>query len=299
MPRRALLLINPKARLGGDCDNTFREQLQQAGLEVICDKHDNESISQAIVRHRGDIDLVIVGGGDGTLNDAIAGLIETRLPLGIIPLGTANDLARTLELPTDPAAACDVIIHGAPKAIDVGEANGHCFFNVASLGLSVDITLGLDAEAKRRYGVFAYLFTAFQTTFRVRPFHAEIRTPTETFRVHTVQIAVGNGRYYGGGMTVAEDATIDDGLLDLYSVEVNHWWKVFWLTPAIMRGQQERAAWIRTLRSTSFEVITRRRRAVNTDGELSTYAPVKFRVLPKAVQVIVPITAPANGQAPA
>lgn len=266
------------------------EGLRADGLELISDKREGESVSQAIVRHRQDVDLVIIGGGDGTLHDAIGSLIETQLPLGILPLGTANDLARTLNLPLDLGQACAAITGGHLKAIDVGEANGTYFFNVASVGLSVDITRELTAEAKKRYGVFAYLFTAFKRTFSVQAFHAEIRTATETHRVKTVQIAVGNGRFYGGGMAVAEDASIDDGQLDLYSVEVDHWWKMFAVTPAILRGKQEQSMWIRTLRGAEFEVLTRRRRPINTDGEIHTYTPVKFRVLPQAIRVYVPAT---------
>lgn len=287
MSKRALILINPHSRQGGESDDTFTNQLQAAGWQLVSDRRDGESISHAIERHRRDVDLVVVGGGDGTLNDAIAGLIETQLPLGILPLGTANDLARTIGLPLDPLEACDVLVQGEPQAIDVGEANGKYFFNVASIGLSVDITRQLTPEAKKKYGVFAYLFTAFDRTFRVRPFHAEVRTESDVHRVKTVQIAIGNGRSYGGGMSVSEDASIDDGLLDLYSVEVDHWWKVFALTPSIMRGKQQNSMWVRALRGASFEITTRRRRAVTMDGEICTYTPVKFRVLPGAVRVIV------------
>lgn len=288
MSKRALILINPHSRQGGESDDTFTNHLQAAGWQLVSDRRDGESISQAIERHHRDVDLVVVGGGDGTLNDAIAGLIKTQLPLGILPLGTANDLARTIGLPLDPLAACEVLVQGEAQSIDVGEANGSHFFNVASIGLSVDITRQLTPEAKKRYGVFAYLFTAFDRTFRVRPFHADVRTENEVHRVKTVQIAVGNGRSYGGGMSVAEDASIDDGLLDLYSVEVDHWWKVFALTPSIMRGQQQKSMWVRALRGASFEITTRRRRPVTMDGEICTYTPVKFRVLPGAVRVIMP-----------
>jgi YegS/Rv2252/BmrU family lipid kinase len=287
MPRRALLLINPHARQGEACAGVD-EKLASAGLEIVTGTREGESIRQAIERQRSDVDLVIIGGGDGTLNEAIPALIEAQLPLGILPLGTANDLARTLGIPPGIDQAIEVIARGQPKAIDVGCANDAYFFNVASIGLSVDVTRELRPEAKKRYGVFAYLFTSFHTTFRARPFHAEIRTPEQTYHVKTVQITVGNGRHYGGGMTVAEDAAIDDGLLDLYSVEVDHWWKVFWLTPTLMRGTQEKSAWVRTLRGSSFEILTRRRRPVNADGEMSTYTPVKFTVVPKAVKVFVP-----------
>jgi diacylglycerol kinase (ATP) len=287
MPR-ALLLINPNARQGGERDDELATTLEALGLDIVRDLREGESIADAIMRHRGAVDLVIVGGGDGTLNDAIPALIETQLPLGILPLGTANDLARTLSIPFDPQAACAVVAAGAERTIDIGEANGVYFYNVASMGLSVDITHELNPEAKKKYGVFAYLWAAIRVTFRARPFHAEIRTATETFHVKTVQIAVGNGRHYGGGMTVMEAAAIDDGQLDLYSVEVKHWWQVFLLTPAIMRGALEASTWVRTLHGQEFEVVTRRPKAINTDGELSTATPVKFRVLPRAIRVIAP-----------
>lgn len=288
MARRALLLINPNARQGGDFDQELAARLEVQGLQIVSDWGEEESISAAIVRHRHDVDLVIIGGGDGTLNHAIAGLMETRLPLGILPLGTANDLARTLEIPFDPALACATVATGQITEIDVGDANGKYFFNVASLGLSVDITRRLDPEQKKKWGVLAYLYTAFVVTFRARPFRAEIRTATETLQVRTVQIAVGNGRHYGGGMVIHEQAAIDDGMLDLYSVEVDRWWKVFLLTPAIMRGTLETSSWIRTFRGETFEITTHRPRPINTDGELATATPVKFKIWPRAIRVIVP-----------
>lgn len=288
MARRALLLINPNARQGGDFDQELAARLEVQGLQIVSDWGEEESISAAIVRRRHDVDLVIIGGGDGTLNHAIAGLMETRLPLGILPLGTANDLARTLEIPFDPALACATVATGQITEIDVGDANGKYFFNVASLGLSVDITRRLDPEQKKKWGVLAYLYTAFVVTFRARPFRAEIRTATETLQVRTVQIAVGNGRHYGGGMVIHEQAAIDDGMLDLYSVEVDRWWKVFLLTPAIMRGTLESSSWIRTFRGETFEITTHRPRPINTDGELATATPVKFKIWPRAIRVIVP-----------
>lgn len=288
MARRALLLINPNSRQGGDFDQELAARLEVQGLAIIADRGEEESISAAIVRHRHDVDLVIIGGGDGTLNQAIAGLMETGLPLGILPLGTANDLARTLEIPFDPALACATVATGQITEIDVGDANGKYFFNVASLGLSVDITRRLDPEQKKKWGVLAYLYTAFVVTFRARPFRAEIRTATETIAVRTVQIAVGNGRHYGGGMIVHEHAAIDDGLLDLYSVEVDRWWKVFLLTPAMMRGALDATSWVRTFRGETFEITTYRPRPINTDGELATATPVKFKVWPRAIRVIVP-----------
>lgn len=285
MSRRALLLINPNARRGGDNHEALSRILCDGGLELVSDRGESEPLSDAIVRHQHDVDLVIVGGGDGTLREAIPGLVQTGLPLGLLPLGTANDLARSLSLPLDPHEACQMIVRGEAQSIDVADANGHYFFNVASIGLSADITRRLDPAAKRRWGVFAYLKTAFATTFKVRPFHAEIRAGDDAWQVKSVQIAVGNGRHYGGGMTVAEEATINDGLLHLFSVEVRHWWQVFLITPRLRRGTLDTSRWARTLSGTEFEIITRRRRAVTIDGELATYTPVRIRLHRQAIRV--------------
>ena len=97
----------------------------------------------------------LVGGGDGSVNAALAGVMKASLPLGILPLGTANDLARTLGLPSDPVAAAGVILAGHTRRIDVGRVNEHLCLNVASLGLSVAITRGLTADLNQRLGRFS------------------------------------------------------------------------------------------------------------------------------------------------
>lgn len=109
---------------------------------------------------RGRVDRVILGGGDGTLNPSAAGLRDSGLPLGILPLGTANDLARTLGVPEDPERAAAVIADGRTTRLDLGYVNGRPFFNVASLGLSVDITRRLTKVMKRRWGRLAYPIAA-------------------------------------------------------------------------------------------------------------------------------------------
>src|SRR3712207_6143705 len=125
MSQRALLLVNRHARQGQGSLDQAAGQLRDLGLQIT-----EEPISKArrpsdlIRAYRGRVDLVIVGGGDGTLNAAVDGLVDAQLPLGILPLGTANDLARTLGIPTDLAAACQVIAAGQRRQIDLGWVNG-------------------------------------------------------------------------------------------------------------------------------------------------------------------------------
>lgn len=287
MNRRALLLVNQHARQAQKFLPQAIAQLQSCGFELLQeDIQDVRHVHDVIQGYKKQIDLVIVGGGDGTLNTVVDSLVNAELPLGILPLGTANDLARTLGIPT-LVAACNAIAQGHIEYIDLGLVNDKHFFNVASIGLSVHITQKLTKEVKRRWGVFAYALTAFQALWQARPFTAEICLNERSLRVKTIQIAVGNGRYYGGGMTVFHDATIDDQRLDLYSLELKHWWQILALLPA-MRSGKHRSSQVRVLHGQEIEVFTRKPRPINTDGEITTYTPAHFRVLPRALAVIVP-----------
>jgi YegS/Rv2252/BmrU family lipid kinase len=289
MTQRALLLVNRHSRRGHETLSQVLSQLEALGFELLEESTEKPQQLPDIIRsYRDRVDLVIIGGGDGTLNAAVEGLVDTQLPLGILPLGTANDLARTLKIPQSIPEACQVIALGHSQRIDLGQVNHKHFFNVASLGLSVQITRQLDKQAKRRWGVLAYAVTALQVVWKARPFRAEIRLGKDSIPVRTVQITIGNGRYYGGGMTVADDAAIDDERLDLYSLEYRHWWQIVALLPAMRQGSQAEWSGVRALQGKEFEIHTRKPHAINADGEIVTYTPAKFRLIPKAVAVFVP-----------
>src|SRR5215213_3828976 len=211
MTRRALLIINANSRSGRDAKAQVIDGLRRLGIEAIhreCSSR--EQLSPLIVKEGAEADMVVIGGGDGTLNAAASGLAELKRPLGILPLGTANDLARTLGIPADLEAALDIIGSGRTRSIDLGIVNDVMYFNVASIGLSAELAQKLTAETKRRFGRLGYAITALRVLAGARPFRADIIS--EGRRVHslTLQIAVGNGRYYGGGNVIEKDADIDD-----------------------------------------------------------------------------------------
>jgi diacylglycerol kinase (ATP) len=289
MSLRALLLVNRHARQGQERYQEAINYLQQLGLDIITESTENPTqLGDMIRRYQQEIDLVIVGGGDGTLNATIEAIMDTQLPLGILPLGTANDLARTLGIPNSIPQACQIIAGGKLHRIDLGWVNGKYFFNVASLGLSVKITQELTKEIKRRWGIFAYAAIAFQVICKSRPFSAEIIINGQSVLVKTVQIAVGNGRYYGGGMAVVHDAAIDDQRLDLYSLEIDHWWQIIPLLPAMRQGRHIDWQSVRALQGQEITVHTRKSHSINTDGEITTHTPAVFRVIPQAIAVFVP-----------
>jgi YegS/Rv2252/BmrU family lipid kinase len=287
--RRALLIVNTKSRSGKASLDDAIARLEAYGIKPVhreCGARDE--LSRLIREHGGEVDLVAVAGGDGTMNAAAEGLMATGLPLGILPTGTANDLARTLDIEADLDRATQIIAQGHTRRIDLGLVNGHPFFNVASMGLSAELASMLTRDIKRRFGKLGYAVTAVRALARARPFRAVIKSEEGSARVVTLQIAVGNGRYYGGGNAVEKTATIDDQRLDLYSLEFRRAWKLALMARSFRYG--EHGAWdeVRAIRARQFEVTTRRRRPINADGEIVTHTPAKFTIRPGAVTVFAP-----------
>jgi diacylglycerol kinase (ATP) len=299
MPQRtALLFANVASRQGATDLAPAIEALQAGGVRILDRRPpDIRHLGTWIVEHRSDVDLVIVGGGDGTLNAAAEALLATGLPLGILPLGTANDLARTLGIPGDLVGAARVIAEERIHRIDLGRVNGKHFFNVASLGLSVRMAQELGVDVKRRWGVLGYPLTLWRTIEADRSFRAEICCDGTSIRIRAMQISVGNGRHYGGGMTIAADAAIDDGALDLVSVAPQGLWRLIVNLPTLRWGWHEKPGQIRHWRCRKLEIRTVRPIPINTDGEVTTRTPARMDVVPGAIPVFVPQTFVNNRRA--
>ena len=297
MPRSTvLLLVNPHSRRGRVFHDQVFEFFRAQDVEAITPEGDEKPDSSRLIRqHASRLDAVVIGGGDGSVHAALPGLIEAKLPLLVIPLGTANDLARALNLPPDPLACAALLLNGGRRKIDLGRANGKLFVNVANMGLSVEVSRALDPDLKRRFGVFAYPIAAWRALRRLRPFRAEIRLPGQVIEVRTMQLAVGAGRFYGGGMVLDENARIDDGKLWLYSIAPRSFWHLI-KNMFAWRAGRHRSADRTTSRSAPwFEIKSSRRRTVTADGEAVTRTPVRFEVLPGILEVIV---SPSGGTAP-
>ncbi|MGB8500689.1 MAG: lipid kinase [Pantoea agglomerans] len=282
--KTALLLINQRSRKGRAEASRAQSLLAQAGFILLQPAGDDtRSYSELIAAYAHRVDAVIVGGGDGTLNAAAPGLMQTGLPLG-----TANDFARTLGIPASLESAIKIIADGQLRAVDLGEVNQHLFLNVSSIGFSVELARNLTAESKKRWGVGGYALAALRVLRQSRPFSATLVHQGHRTPIKTVQVSVGNGRFYGGGMTVEQRAAPDDGLLDVYSLELQHSWQLIALLPFLRRGTHGRWRNVRAFSATELTIETRRPHYINADGEIIGQTPAHFRLIASALRVYAP-----------
>lgn len=286
----ALLIINPRSRMGGEADITEGiALLEDAGFTIIqAESTSAENTGQLIDQYRAQIQLVILGGGDGTISSAAAALYRHHMTFAILPLGTANDLARSLDMSNDVSAAFQNIVENNRHRVNLGVINGHYFFNAANIGLGVQVTRELTPEVKKKWGVFSYLKAVFAAFKHHRRFRARIIVDGKPHRVSSIQLAVGNGRYYGGGNIIDEKSTIDDGLLQLYSLPPLSLWELLTLAPLLRSGKHRNAVHIFCAAGKRIEIHTTKRRSIHADGEPIGSTPAIFEVIPQALEVICP-----------
>lgn len=288
--RRALVVINRKGSRGQKQFEAGLRILEAADIEVaVFFSRQPERIPHIILENSASFDLIVVGGGDGTLSRAAPSVLQSGLPLGVLPMGNANDLARTLGIPKAIVDACKIIANGHRRRIDLGRVNGKPFFNVASLGLSAKVADQLNGSIKRRWGVLSYVSCAWSALHSASHFDARVICDDKCENIRSMQIAVGNGRHYGGGMTIVDDADIDDGRLDLYSLSPQKWWRLVLLLPVLRRGTVRQADNIHVLHGQAISIHTARSMPVNVDGEIVTRTPADFTVEPAALEVFAPM----------
>lgn len=294
-PRPAVLIVNTASRTGQADFEVARRRLTDLGLPLIgAHAVDNPADLPRIVDEaiRAGAELVVLGGGDGSVSGVVSQLVDRDVVLGLLPTGTANDLARALQLPTDLLAACDVVVGGQVTAVDLGMVGTDYFVNVAAAGLSAEVTHALSPVLKRRLGALAYPIATVRAYFRQRPFRVRLEFPDgdhESIEFDDVlQVAVANSGYFGGRFVVPADAGVDDERLDVYAIRrgtVRQRWQIarHFSSGAITQYKQVPYRTTRAVR-----LITEPEQELNVDGELSARTPILFGLRPGALRVMVP-----------
>jgi diacylglycerol kinase (ATP) len=242
--------------------------------------------------------LLIVAGGDGTINDAVNGLGKAGFPegvtLGILPAGTGNDLAATLCIPDDPDEAEDVIRQGRVRTLDVARVRSEgieerFFINVATGGLGAEISDANEGELKKRWGKLSYLRASMEVAKDFDVKELDLYLDGELYRVQAVNVVVGNCRYAGGGWLAAPNANPEDGLLDVVIIEKLGLTDLLQLAPASMaRADYLGKEGVFSARAKEILVETQPPGLDFTvDGEVVGDEPARFSVVPGALKVIV------------
>ncbi|NBB94089.1 MAG: lipid kinase [Gammaproteobacteria bacterium] len=289
-----LLITNPGSRSGDDDIAEAAARLGEQGRVEIVRPEEPKALPRAIRGRAEDFDRIVLGGGDGTVNLALDALIEADKPFGLLPLGTANDLARSLEIPRKLERAVDVILEGHLRRLDAARVNDVSFINAIGIGLGPQMTREMDAEAKSQLGVLAYLKGIAQAMQRQRVFRARIRSEDRTREGEYVQITIANGIHYGGGMTIADDAKLDDGRLDVLLVPKQSHWSLLGNALRFRTGYTRAADTLTHWRCEELAIDTDATMDVTADGEFLTETPVECRVLRACLSVYAPAFGPGD-----
>ena len=226
------------------------------------------------------VDAVVALGGDGTVNEVVNGLSGHDVPLGIIPLGTANDFARQAGIPLDADHAMDIILRRNPVRIDTGEVNGRRYLNASVGGVGAEATAETPAESKEALGLLAYAITGVRKLAGLTPRAMRFRGPGVELDTECLVFAVGNSRATGGGTEVTPRACLSDGLLDVCIVEAMGRTEFVSLGLRVRKGEhlgEDGVHYFQLPRLTidSDEPIT-----VNVDGEPAEEKHLEYRVRP-------------------
>ncbi len=285
------LFVNTHARRGAKYFDEAVRLLREAGiaLDRATAVHDPTTllpgIQQAIAAGAR---TIIVGGGDGSLSSAMEAFAGQPVTLGLLPLGTGNDLARTLSIPLDLDGAVRVIAEGRVARIDLGCANGRYFINTLSMGISDDVARAATRRLKRFLGFFAYGVAAARVLPRHHHFRAHLASAEKNCDAVTHQLVVANGTYVGEHLKAGPDAAIDDGRLVVFTLEGRSRYQLIRGAWSVAIGRHANDPRNNYFETTELTVTAEPPQRITVDGEPGGETPVTIRVVPKALRVLVP-----------
>jgi len=232
-------------------------------------------------------DCVVAVGGDGTVNEVACGTLASGVPIGILPCGSGNGLARHLQIPLDFRAALEVVATGRVRTIDSGIVNGHRFFTAMGVGFDAEIARQFNEMPKR--GLFRYLSTGAKTYFNYQSGRYSIVSGAGETQLRAFLIAVANSDQYGGNARIAPGAHVDDGVLDLVALQPSGIFSSLEIALRLFNGSIDRAAGVTRMMGTRFAIHRDGDGVIHVDGETRTTGPVvEVEIVPRSLKVIVP-----------
>lgn len=297
MTPSATLILNPAAGRDQAADwadhlaATLRERFNDLDRVLTTGPGDAERAARHAAANG--CERLFVGGGDGTLNEAVNGVASVpgglaRVTFGVVPLGTGNDFAAALGMPDDAAEAAEVLLRDRRLPVDVGDVNGRAFVNISGGGYIAEVSEAVTPQMKSIAGRLAYLVGGAQALIEFEPVRMTLSAEPGALRlgVGVYAFAVCNSRLIGGGRLIAPHAVIDDGLLDLCVIEAMGALEFVALLRRVSEGdhvEDPRVRYVRIERATlEFDRPIR----VNTDGEVLEATRCEYRVRHRAATFV-------------
>lgn len=232
-------------------------------------------------------ELPVVVSGDGLLGVVGGAMAGSEVPLGLIPAGRGNDLARALGIPTEPEAAVANLLAGNTRRIDVGEANAKRFLGIASIGFDSECNR-LANETHWLRGNLVYAYSMPRTLIGWKPARFTLAVGEERRRISGYFVAVANNSVYGGGMWIAPEAKIDDGEFDVVSIGELGRLRFLFSLGEVFKGTHLQREEVSVFRAPRLRIEASRPFPVYADGDHLTDLPVELRVLPRCLSILVP-----------
>lgn len=291
--RKILLIANPASKRGGRLSGAVEAMIRAEvpELEVALTTRAGDATrlaSSARETHH----VVVVAGGDGTVAEVVSGLAGSGMPIGIVPCGTGNLVARALGIPLQPQRAVAVALTGGTRRVDVGRfGDGECLVFTAGAGIDASMVASATSDMKRRFGVAAYFVTAARAIFRHSQFCVRAIVDGQELECSAWAVFVANfGNVLGGLIHLGPGVSADDGMLDLCVYSPNTVGDALEVAWRMFRNDFRPHRCMRFLRGSNIELSTDPVRVFQSDGELRGSTPFRVHVEPGAATFLVPLS---------
>ncbi|REJ06459.1 diacylglycerol/lipid kinase family protein [Halobacillus trueperi] len=291
--KKAMLIVNPSSGKEEAVDHVEQIEhiLSEKGYEVEVAQTEKEFDATKYCQNacRGEFDLVVSMGGDGTLHETINGMVDEshRPRLGIIPLGTVNDFARALDIPLKVEEAIDVLRSDQTKSVDIGKFNDQYFVNIVAVGALAEATYEVTPEQKTKFGPLAYMMEGMKTLTQHSSYPMRIEYDDKAWEGESFLFLAALTNSAGGFEKLSPEAKVNDGKIHGYIVPKVNMIRLASIVSAILRGGLKDEQDVEYFKADHIRITSEENLVTNVDGEEGDSLPVELSVLPSHISVVV------------
>ncbi len=289
--KQAILIVNTRSRKSAKLLPLVEQLFKKNGLKIdqTLRFKNSHKLLEAVKKQTADNQpkLIIIGGGDGTISSVVDYFANKSAVLAILPLGTSNSFAKTLNIPLEINAAIKTIARGEITNIDLGKINNTYFGNVSNIGLSSNVAKQTPDLLKKFLGRGAFWLTALKELITFQAFECSVKTDSKTFKIKAYEIIIANGRFQAG-IDIAPNNRVDNKKLLVHIIEAKGKLYFFYAWFRIITGQTKSLSKKHYFYTTSLSIKTKPIQSIDVDGEIYSQTPANVTVEPKVLKVILP-----------